>query len=215
MKIKWLGHACFVISSGKGVKILTDPYYRDAHLSYPPINDHVNIITVSHDHHDHSDVASVQGTPVVLKGDIGTVVRDVAIRSVVTWHDEMKGKKRGMNHAFCILVDNVNICHLGDLGHQLADGDIAAIGEVDVLLIPIGGIFTIDVDGANSVCRQIKPKVVIPMHYRTDRCEWLKFGAEEFITGKANARRLDSSEIELTAASLPHEQEIIVLQYAV
>lgn len=215
MKIKWLGHSCFVITSDKGVRILTDPYSRDDNLSYPQIKDDVDIVTVSHEHYDHNNVAAVPGNPTVLRGSTGVVVKDIDIKTVDTWHDTAKGKERGSNHIFCLTVDNVNVCHLGDLGHRLEDPDIRAMGKVDVLLIPIGGVFTVDVDGANQVYQDIKPKVAIPMHYRTDRCKWLNFAAGDFTKGKTHVRNVDSSEIELTAASLPRENEIIVLKYAV
>jgi L-ascorbate metabolism protein UlaG (beta-lactamase superfamily) len=214
MKIKWLGHACFVITSEQGVKILTDPYSRDANLTYPEIKDKVDIVTVSHDHFDHNAVSTVPGDPTVLKGSTQMVIKDIGVKTVNTFHDTVKGKERGINHIFCLTVDKINICHLGDLGHRLDPGDMIEMGKVDVLLMPIGGVFTIDVDGANQVYQDIKPRVAIPMHYKTDRCQWLTFSADDFIKGKANAKKLNSSEIELTSDKLPGEKEILVLKYA-
>jgi L-ascorbate metabolism protein UlaG (beta-lactamase superfamily) len=214
MKIKWLGHACFVISSEQGIKVLTDPYSRDAKLNYPEIKDSVDIVTVSHDHYDHNAVSSVPGDPTVLKGSIQMTIKDINVKTLNSFHDTVKGKERGINHIFCITVDKINICHLGDLGHPLDPEEILQLGKVDVLLIPVGGVFTIDVDGANQVYQDIKPHIAIPMHYKTDRCKWLTFSADDFAKNKTNVKMLNSSEIELTANDLAHRKEIVVLKYA-
>ncbi|MBN1375104.1 MAG: MBL fold metallo-hydrolase [Dehalococcoidia bacterium] len=214
MKIKWIGHSCFLITSDKGVKILTDPFHRDTSLSYPRVTGSVDIITVSHEHNDHNDVDAVLGRPAVLKGAAQKTMQDIVIRTVGSYHDENKGKERGSNTIFCFTVNSVNICHLGDLGHQLSSSEIKALGKVDVLLIPIGGSFTLNAAGATLVYEDVKPRVAIPMHYKTDRCQWLKSTADDFIKGKKHVRKLDSNEVEFSSGKLPEESEVLILKYS-
>lgn len=214
MKIKWIGHSCFLITSDKGVKILTDPFRRDASLSYYRITESADIVTVSHEHHDHNDIDAVAGRPAVLRGPAQKTMQDVVIRTVNSYHDENKGKARGANTIFCFTVDSVNICHLGDLGHQLSSADIKALGKVDVLLIPIGGTFTLDAEGATLLYEDIKPRVAIPMHYKTDRCQWLKSTADDFVKGKKHFKKLDTDEVKFNSGQLPRESEVLILQYS-
>lgn len=215
MKINWLGHSCFLITSDKGTKIITDPFRADSHLSYPQVKENADIVTVSHEHLDHNFVSSIQGKPEIVKGSTTKTVKNAVIKGISVWHDDTKGMQRGANTIFCIYIDGINICHLGDLGHILTENERGEIGQVDVLLIPIGGLFTIDIEMATEICEHIKPRIVIPMHYKTDRCQWLKWSADDFVKGKRNYKKLDSSEIEFTKDSLPTETEIIMLKYAV
>jgi len=214
MNIKWIGHSCFLITSDKGVKILTDPFKRDSSLSYPRATESVDIVTVSHGHQDHSDVDAVLGRPAVLKGAVQKTMQDVVIRTLSTFHDESKGKERGANTIFCFNVDTINICHLGDLGHQLSSAEIKTLGKVDVLLIPVGGVFTIDAEGASMVYDDIKPRVAIPMHFKTDRCQWLKTTADDFAKGKKHVKKMDSNEVEFSAGGMPDTSEILILKYS-
>ena len=214
MKIKWIGHSCFLITSDKGVKVLTDPFKRDANLTYPRASENVDIVTISHEHHDHNDVDAVTGRPVILRGASSKTFQDVVIRTVNAYHDDAKGKERGPNTIFCLNVSGINVCHLGDLGHQLTSGEIKSLGKVDVLLLPIGGVFTLDADEATLVWEDVKPRVTVPMHYKTDRCQWLKSSAEDFARGKKHVRKVGSAEIDLSSNRLPFESEILILKYA-
>lgn len=214
MKIKWIGHSCFLITSDKGVKVLTDPFRRDSNMTYPRVTESVDIVTVSHEHQDHNDVDAVLGRPAVLRGTAQKTMQDVVIRTMNTWHDQYKGKERGSNTIFCFNVDAVNICHLGDLGHQLSSSEIKMLGRVDVLLIPVGGVFTLDAAGATTVYEDIKPRVAIPMHYKTDRCKWPEMTADDFTKGKKHVKKMDTSEVEFSATTLPEQSEIIILKYS-
>jgi L-ascorbate metabolism protein UlaG (beta-lactamase superfamily) len=111
-------------------------------------------------------------------------------------------------------VNGVRLCHLGDLGHLLSGPEIAEIGPVDVLMVPVGGFYTIDASTASKICDQIKPKVIIPMHYRNDKCSFPISGVDEFLKGKANVKRLNTSDLELKAGQLSQETEIVVLRHA-
>ena len=209
MKIKWLGHASFLITSDTGLKIITDPYATDDRLRYGEIKESADIVTVSHDHHDHGNVAAVRGNPEVVRGS--TEVKGIEFRGIPTYHDDSYGANRGSNTIFCFEVDGINICHLGDLGHPLSNEQAADIGKVDVLLIPVGGFFTIDVPTASIVCDQLKPKAIIPMHFKNDRCQFPISGVDEFLRGKPNVNRLATSEVEFKPGELPASTQIMVL----
>ena len=212
MKIKWLAHAAFLITSDSGTRIITDPYETTDALMYGEIEESADIVLISHDHADHSNVAAVKGSPQVVRGT--TEAKGIKIRGVPTAHDTSGGSQRGRNTIFCFEVDGVNVCHAGDLGHILTDEQAAAIGKVDVLLIPVGGLFTIDARTADRVCEQLKPKVIIPMHYKTDKLDFPIAGVDEFLKGKDNVTQLDTSEIEIKAGQLPPSAQIIVLKPA-
>jgi len=210
MKLKWLGHSAFVITSDTGIKLITDPYATDDRLSYGEIKESADIVTVSHDHSDHNNVSAVRGNPEIVRGT--TEIKGIKFRGIPTYHDEAKGQQRGKNTIFCCEVDGAKVCHLGDLGHTLGDKQIAELGGVDILLVPVGGFYTIDAMAANQVCDQLKPRVIIPMHYKTNKCAFPISGVDEFLQGKKNVSRLDASEVELKSGKLPADTRIIVLQ---
>jgi L-ascorbate metabolism protein UlaG (beta-lactamase superfamily) len=212
--MKWLGHASFLISSDSGTKIITDPYPQGSGLSYAPIKVAADIVTVSHDHYDHNNVSSVPGKPEVITGSGTKNVKGIQFRGIATHHDESQGKERGTNTIFCFSVDGVKFCHLGDLGHRLKKEQIDEVGDVDILFIPIGGVFTIDAKMASHVIDDLKPKVAIPMHCKTSKCNWPLNTIEEFLAGKKNVKNMNSSEIEFQAGKLPQTTEIIVLEPA-
>jgi L-ascorbate metabolism protein UlaG (beta-lactamase superfamily) len=212
MKIKWLGHASFVITSDTGTKIITDPYEVGGGVNYGPIKESADIVTVSHDHADHNNVAAVQGSPRVVRGTVE--VKGIKFNGIPTYHDDAGGGKRGKNTILCFEVDGVRVCHLGDLGHQLSDSQLAELGKVDVLLIPVGGFYTIDAKVATQLGDRLKPKVIVPMHYKTDKCDYPIAGVEEFLRGKKEVRRLDASQVEFKAGELPATTQIVVLKSA-
>ena len=217
MKIKWCGHATFLITSAAGAKIVTDPYEPggyDGALSYGSIPDKIDIAVVSHDHSDHNYIQGLKGKPQVVKDTGIHLISGIEFRGVPTYHDTSKGKERGESTIFCFSVDNVRLCHLGDLGHPLSSKEIAEIGEVDVLMIPVGGFYTIDARGATEVMNSLKPRLVIPMHFKTEKCGFPITTVDDFISNKTNVKKLDTSEIEITKDNLPASTEIQVLQFA-
>ena len=189
MKIKWLAHAAFLITTDSGTRIITDPYETVKGLNHGKIEESADIVTTSHDHGDHNNVAAVQGNPQVVRGT--TEARGVKIKAIATAHDNSGGSERGRNTIFCFEVDGLNVCHAGDLGHLLTDEQAAAIGAVDILLIPVGGHFTIDARTADRVCDQLKPKVIIPMHYKTAKLDFPIASVDGFIQDKNNVTQVD------------------------
>ena len=226
MKIKWLGHSAFLITSDAGVRAITDPYEPGAFrggLSYGPITEKADIYTVSHLHADHYDPGIVASGAVVLKNPGKQVVRGIEIEGVLTCHDDTGGRQRGLNTVFCITMDGLRICHLGDLGHLLSDKELKALGRVDVLMIPVGGHFTIDAAQATEIAEALKPKLILPMHYKPQapspkpQANGASFpitGVDEFLKGKKNVRRLDQSEVEISRNALPRETEVWVMKHA-
>ena len=214
MKIKWLGHASFLITSDGGVRVITDPYHRAGGIEYGPIQETADVVTVSHQHQDHNNVAAVKGSPTVVDVPGVKSVKGVEFLGVTSYHDGRKGAQRGNNIVFCFTVDGVRICHLGDLGHELDEGKVKEIGAVDILFIPVGGFYTIDARQAASVCEALKPRVVIPMHVKTAKCDYPITGVEDFLKGRKNVRRVAASETEIKRDNLPSETETIVLQHA-
>jgi len=213
MKLKWLGHSAFVITSDTGTKIITDPYATRDDLSYGEIKESADIVIVSHDHSDHNNVAAVRGNPEIVRGT--TEIKRIKFRGIPTYHDEAAGKKRGSNTIFCFEIDGMKVCHLGDLGHPLGDKQIAELGEVDILLVPVGGFYTIDAIAASQACDQLKPRIIIPMHYKTSKCAFPISSVDEFLQGKRDVNRLDASEVEFKLGELPANTQIIVLKPAV
>ncbi len=216
MKVKWLGHASFLITSDSGTKIITDPYTPGGFgLNYGEIKESADIVTVSHEHADHNNVASVQGNPKVVKGATPVEIKKIKFKGVPTHHDNAGGSQRGDNVVFCFEVDGVRVCHLGDLGHPLSDKECADMGSVDIMLVPVGGNFTIDAKVAAGICGKLAPRVIIPMHYQNDRCrEFPVAGVEDFLQGKKGVSRLNTSEAEFKKEKLPAATQIIVLKPA-
>jgi L-ascorbate metabolism protein UlaG (beta-lactamase superfamily) len=212
VKIKWLGHAAFLITSESGVRIINDPYKPEREIKLGRIDEAADVVTISHGHGDHSNAADVRGNPQVIKTT--AEAKGIKFRAVRTFHDEAKGREHGGNTVFCFTVDGVNICHLGDIGHVLTPAQLAEVGRVDVLILPVGGFFTIAVEGASRLCDQLKPKVIIPMHFRNEQVTMPIAGVDEFLKGKPNISRPDSSEVEFKADKLPAATQIIVLKPA-
>jgi L-ascorbate metabolism protein UlaG (beta-lactamase superfamily) len=215
MKIKWLGHASFLITSDTGVKIITDPYEPILGMNYKPIDEFADIVTVSHGHSDHNNIAAVRGNPQVIDESTPVEMKGIKISGIDTFHDSSSGNERGPNIVYCMEVDSIKICHLGDLGHMLSDRQVAAIGKVDVLMAPVGGNFTIDAGTADVVIEKLKPAVVMPMHFCNERCpDFPVAGVDTFTDGKTNVTFMDTSEIEYKAGELPESTRVVVLKPA-
>ena len=217
MKIRWMGHASFLLTSSDGTKVLTDPYEPGGFggaLRYKGIEERVDLVTVSHDHGDHNYVKGLKGNPRVISMPGIQEERGVRFLGVASFHDRSQGKDRGSNIIFRWEMDGISICHLGDLGQGLSTTQISQIGRVDILLVPVGGHFTIDAAEASTVISQLKPSLVIPMHFKTEVLDFPIAKVEDFTRGQKTVKSLGSSEFEITEGSLPKETEIWVLQHA-
>ena len=215
MKIKYLGHAAFVLTTNEGTRIVLDPYQAGAYngaVGYPPINETAEIVLLSHDHPDHGYAKAVKGKPQVISSAGSRSVKEVKVTGLSTFHDESRGSQRGKNIVFTVEADGLRVTHLGDLGHPLSEKEVEQIGQPDVLLVPVGGFFTIDASTATKTAERLSARIVIPMHYKTECCGFPIAPVDGFLKGKENVKRL-GQEVELTKQSLPAGQEVWVLQH--
>jgi len=196
MRIRWLGHSCFLITNERGINILTDPF--DETLGYHMTKEKINIITISHEHYDHNNTMGIKGKPVVLKGPVNRDTHKIIFKGIASYHDSVYGKYRGENTIFLIKTDNLTLCHLGDLGHILENEQLEQMGHVDILFIPVGGYFTINYIQAERVINQIKPKIVLPMHYKTDAIKWSIDPLSVFLNKKQNINIIGKPFFEVT-----------------
>ncbi|MFH0814494.1 MAG: MBL fold metallo-hydrolase [Candidatus Falkowbacteria bacterium] len=171
MTIQWLGHSCFKLSTKTGnneVIVVTDPYSNDIGFRFPKTS--ADIVTISHDHFDHNNYQEIKGNleeaPFIIKEAGEYETKGVFVQSIETFHDDKSGVERGKNLAFLIHIEDATVLHLGDLGHELSNEQVEAIGDVDILLIPVGGKYTINAKIAVDVVKAIEPRIVIPMHYK-------------------------------------------------
>ncbi|MDD5127316.1 MAG: MBL fold metallo-hydrolase [Dehalococcoidales bacterium] len=210
MEITWLGHSCFRIK-GSQVTIVTDPFAPD--LGYTLGKTAATIVTVSHGHPGHSYVSGVSGEYKTLKGPGEYEIGGVLIIGVATFHDADKGSLRGKNTVYVMDVDGVSVCHLGDLGHTLTSSQTEEIGNVDVLLLPVGGVNTIGPSQSAEVIRQIEPKAVIPMHYKTPVLKRELEPVEKFLKEMGQEHIEMRPKLNISRSNLPLTAQVFLLEY--
>ena len=210
MKLKWHGHSCFELNYADGTALITDPF--DASVGYPVCTARADVVTMSHAHHDHNHIDSIAGNPVPVTEAGETIVCGAKITGIPAFHDECEGAKRGKNMLFVIEKDGLRVAHLGDLGHPLSDEQVRALGKVDVLLIPIGGFYTIDTPTAIGEIRKITPHTAIAMHFNTEVMNFPISDEKEFMA-QTGAVYVDSNEIEFTPETLDSLPAALVMQY--
>ncbi|MFX0096844.1 MAG: MBL fold metallo-hydrolase [Candidatus Hodarchaeota archaeon] len=211
VSIKWLGHACFEIRNR--ITIVTDPHDGEG-IGLKPPQSKADLVLISHEHHDHKDGASLvaKHSAEVLISYVGEkTVQEIPIKGIKSCHDPESGSLRGGNSVYVFEVGGISFCHLGDLGEILSEEQLNEIGHVDVLIIPVGGTYTLDAEEATEVADKISPRIVIPMHYKTAGLSLPIADVEGFLKGKKNVKRVDSNSLTLTKEALPVETEIIVL----
>lgn len=204
MEINYLGHAAFRIK-GKTATVVTDPYAPEhVGLKFPK---HIaaDIVTVSHDHPDHNAIHQIEGAAYVVNGPGEYEIKGVGIIGLSTFHDEEKGAKRGKNTIYRIEMDGLSIVHLGDLGHTLSVAEVDSLGGVDILMIPVGGLYTIDPAAAVAVINEIEPSIVIPMRYSRDElAAFLKeIGTENVVP---------QPKLTITKDKLPEQMQVVILE---
>lgn len=217
MDISWLGHSSFRIK-GKTATVVTDPF-ESGKVGFKFPKTEADIVTVSHDHWDHNQSGLVTAPPTsgpkVVSGPGEYEIKGVYIFGVPTFHDTKQGAERGKSTVYVITIDNVRVCHLGDLGHTLSEGQVGEIGEVDILLVPVGGVYTIGVKEAVEVVSSLEPKVVIPMHYKTKELNQEIFGklapVDEFIK-EVGIEPVRDSKYSIAYDKLPEEMQFVILE---
>jgi len=217
--IRWFGQSMFLLTSPGGTEFLLDPFGSIGYALPPPLA--VDAATITHEHPDHNNDALAMTPARVLRGltsegwaDIDETIGDVQVRTLRAYHDDQQGAVRGRNAIFVFEVAGLRIAHLGDLGHQLDDAQRAALGgPVDVLMVPTGGGFTIDPAGATELMTALRPAIVFPMHYRTPAISLPLAPLEDFTAGKT-VQTVGANNIRISAAELPSEPTVMVLDYA-
>jgi L-ascorbate metabolism protein UlaG (beta-lactamase superfamily) len=223
LQLRWYGHSYFQLTTTAGTRIVFDPH-AISEYGAPPVP--ADIVVMTHDHNDHNrkevlanadskDLKEFLG--VVTKGKstdwakIDATVKDVKIRNVPTFHDQEEGAKRGKNSVFVVEADGLKFVHLGDLGHELTEEQVKAIGPVDVLMIPVGGIYTINGETAKKVVVQLKPRLfILPMHYGTKVYTDVQ-PPDEFLDGQKNVRNLDQSNLLEFPADMKADKPVVVI----
>jgi len=210
MEITWLGHSCFRIKNNP-VTIITDPYAPD--IGYSLGKPTAQIVTVSHQHPGHSYVEGVGGEPRLVSGPGEYEIGGILIMGVATFHDNKKGADRGKNTVYVIEVGGISVCHLGDLGHVLSAEQVEELDNVDVLLLPVGGVSTIDAARAVEVVRQIEPQIIIPMHYKTEALKGDLAPVEKFLKEIGVEEAEPLPKLSLNKTSMPTTTQVIPLKY--
>ncbi len=211
MDITWLGHSCFRIK-GKGATLLTDPYGES--IGYSLGSPEANIVTSSHPHPGHGFTSGVGGEPKIVRGPGEYEISGVSITGIATFHDAEKGQERGKNTVYLIEMEDMKLCHLGDLGHSLSTEQVAEIGSVDLLMVPVGGFSTIDAVTAAETVRLLQPSVVIPIHFQTEVVRFQLAPAERFLREMGIKAGFEAEpRLSITKAGLSEETQVVVLDY--
>jgi L-ascorbate metabolism protein UlaG (beta-lactamase superfamily) len=210
MDITWYGHSCFRLSE-RGVTIVTDP--PGEHLNYERPRIRADVVTISHDHPGHNYRVGFRGGPRFFDGPGEYEVKGTFITGIATYHDGRRGATRGRNTVFLFEFDGLTVCHLGDLGHVPVQSQVEALSDVDVLLVPVGGLHTINAAKAAEVISLIEPRLVIPMHYKTavEKAKLQTVG--RFLKEMGLAPMPSQSELRVTKSSLPEETQVLLLDY--
>ena len=223
--LTWFGQSTFVLKTSTGLNSLLDPAGSGTGYNIP-MQSGIDLVTVSHEHSDHNAVNLAAGSPIVLHGLAGNdwakidqTVKGVRVRTVGVYHDDTLGSQRGKNAIFVFDVDGLRLAHLGDLGHTLSPEQIKDIGPVDVILIPVGGFYTVDGKAATEVVSQLNPKVVIPMHYKTADLSPSLAGrlapVDDFIKAMGNTATVSEvgQTVTIERGKLPAGRTIMVMKY--
>ncbi|PRR80857.1 metal-dependent hydrolase [Clostridium liquoris] len=212
MEIKWLGHSSFLIKDSNGRTILTDPF--DDSIGYSTFSGDVDIVTISHHHFDHDYTKEISSKDAKVIDKVGNFyICDIAIQGIPSYHDEVKGAKRGENTIYLFQVDGYKLCHLGDLGYVPSIEELKDIGNVDILFIPVGGHYTIDGKEALQITKLIKNHIIIPMHYKTPSLTFPLDGLENFLKHMKNAHKINSNSITISGDLNDLENHVVILDY--
>lgn len=212
MTITWLGHSCFKIQD-KEVSVVTDPYDPSIGFKLPRLS--ADIVTVSHDHYDHNNTAAVRGTtekgPFIISNSGEYEIKGVFVYGIPFWHDKSEGRERGQNVVYRIEVDGISVAHLGDLGHTLTEAQAAKLDGVDILLIPVGGKYTVGASEAVEIVSELEPRIVIPMHYKIPGLKIDIDSADKFLKEMGAGRVEKLSKLKISKKDLPKEETKIIL----
>jgi L-ascorbate metabolism protein UlaG (beta-lactamase superfamily) len=221
MRLRWFGQSAFLLSGDAG-DVMIDPFdgplarERGTDWNYPDIEGvEPDLLLITHEHFDHANQDAIDGDPQVIRSTAGSFESPVGdVLAIASEHDPSAGTERGPNAIFCFALDGVRVCHVGDFGQSaLRPEQRDAIGAVDVLLVPVGGHFTIDAEGAAELVRELDPQVVVPMHYGSEKIGLPLAPVDDFLglVEDRDVERADSAELEL---ELPPQGKTVVVPAA-
>jgi L-ascorbate metabolism protein UlaG (beta-lactamase superfamily) len=206
--ITWLGHSCFRIRGSQAI-IITDPF--PPNIGYTLGKQTVDIVSISHPHPGHSCNEAITGEYRLVKGPGEYEIAGVLILGLATYHDAVKGQSKGKNTIYLFEVDGVTICHLGDIGHVLGDEEVEEMGNVDILMVPVGGVSTINASMAAETVRKLEPKIVLPMHYKTPKTSRELDPVENFLKEMGQTSVEPRPKLTVTKSNLPLVMQVVVL----
>ncbi|MBI2062692.1 MAG: MBL fold metallo-hydrolase [Candidatus Yanofskybacteria bacterium] len=203
MTITWYGQSCFRLES-KGTSILIDPFSKEIGLRPPRLNDPIFLVT--HEHYDHNNTKEVPGESFIIRGPGEYEKSGIHFEGIMSYHDNVQGTQRGLNTLYVIRIEDMRLCHLGDLGQaKLTDEQIEQIGDVDILFIPVGGKYTIDGKEAAEIVKQVEPKIIIPMHYKVPGLSIDIESSQKFLK-EIGIQPEEVEEYRITVKNLPTEE---------
>lgn len=213
MKIAWYGQACFRLmvktNNGNKITIITDPFSKEIGLTPP--RGGTDIVLISHDHYDHNNIKTVSGEPFIIEGPGEYDVKGVFIKGIYSFHDNSKGEERGVNTIYVVEAEDMKICHLGDLGQkELSSNQLDKIGEVDILMVPVGGVYTINGSEAIQIINQVEPSIVIPMHYKIPRLNIKLNNVDKFLE-EIGVKKETLEEFSVQKKDLTEEEMKVVV----
>lgn len=214
MEIKFFGHSCFQIK-GKKTTVITDPFDPAfVGLKIPRLS--AEIVTISHDHPDHNNFSAVSGTsrrkePFVVDGPGEYEIDEVKIFGISSFHDGQQGKDRGKNTIYTIEMEGLRVVHLGDLGHKLTEEQVEELGMTDILLVPVGGTYTLGPEEAVEVVSQLSPSIIIPMHYRLPKLKFELLPPDDFLKALGVEKVSPLPKLTIKGENLPEEKEVVIL----
>ena len=214
MVIEWLGHSCFLVTLKDGTRVLHDPY--DDSFGYTPPDVEADIVLSSHDHFDHNDLSHVSGDYTLINTAGEYSFGELKITGIKTWHDHHEGANRGENIIFRLDIKGITLSHMGDLGHIPDDDVYEQLDGTDILLIPVGGTFTIDANEALEICDRIEPNIIIPMHFKTPQSTMDIATLQDFLDaagGEYDVSRPGKCYLQIDKASLKKRTRIVVMEH--
>jgi L-ascorbate metabolism protein UlaG (beta-lactamase superfamily) len=214
MTINWYGHSCFKITNQGGhLTIITDPFDKSVGLTPPRGN--ADIVTVSHDHSDHNNIQAISGQPFIIDAPGEYEIKGIKIIGCSSYHDKKKGEERGLNTIYLMEIDKLRVCHLGDFGQErLTDRQLEALGQVDVLIVPVGGTYTIEAAEAVKVAEQLEPHLIIPMHYKLPGLKINLAGLDNFLKEMGLDKKPALDKLTIKKKDLAgKEMEVVIFKY--
>lgn len=211
MEISYLGHSSFLVKTKTG-KLVTDPVGKAA--GFNSLKTEPDAVTISHDHFDHNDLSLIGGAPLIINGPGEYEIKGFSITGIPSWHDALQGKIRGKNTIYLIEAEEIKLCHLGDQGTALNEEQTALLEGVDILFVPVGGVFSLDAKTAWQVTQALSPRLVIPMHYKTSdhNQEFAKLAGVGDFVKETSLEPKKEKKLPVNKLNLPEETELVILE---